>query len=319
MRKVSLGIAALCAVGMATPAFAVYPDRPITVVIGSSAGASTDIGVRTWAPYMEKCLGNGAAIVPVNMQGAGGQVAFAHMATQPNDGYTLGLFLLPNFAVALATKQNLPYTADSFEYFSNYYTNSSTFSVKKESSIQNLEQYLDQARKEKVNLGIVALDSEDIFLVRDLEKADPSLKFELIPLGGGPQVIQALLGGTVDVALISISNSAPAREQLRSLAVASAKRVESQLPGVPTFKELGFDTVQRSAHVIGGPKGIPAEAREKLTKCFAEVATNPDFVAEATKRGLLVEPMTQQEATDEIMRVTKDVKARWEADPWIKQ
>ena len=63
-----------------TPAAAEYPERPITFINPNSAGGGTDVGVRTWAPYVEKCLGNGATFVVTAMPGATGAIGMTEAA-----------------------------------------------------------------------------------------------------------------------------------------------------------------------------------------------------------------------------------------------
>ena len=64
----------LCALMLAAlPAAAAdYPNKPITAYIPLSAGGTSDVFVRTIAPYMEKFLGK--PLVLVNKPGSGGAV-----------------------------------------------------------------------------------------------------------------------------------------------------------------------------------------------------------------------------------------------------
>ena len=67
MGKMWLALAAAFSAGvLALPAAAAYPDHPITFINPNSAGGGTDVGVRTWVPYVEKCLGDGATFVIIS-------------------------------------------------------------------------------------------------------------------------------------------------------------------------------------------------------------------------------------------------------------
>ncbi|MCB1835601.1 MAG: tripartite tricarboxylate transporter substrate binding protein, partial [Geminicoccaceae bacterium] len=51
---------------VAGAAMAEYPEKPIEVVVGFSAGGGTDVMARTAAPFIEKYLGEGASLVVKN-------------------------------------------------------------------------------------------------------------------------------------------------------------------------------------------------------------------------------------------------------------
>ena len=54
----------------ATAAFAEYPEKPVEVIVGYSAGGGTDVMARTVAQFLEQELGDGASVVVKNMPGA---------------------------------------------------------------------------------------------------------------------------------------------------------------------------------------------------------------------------------------------------------
>ena len=88
----------LCALMLSVlPAAAAdYPNKPITAYIPLSAGGTSDVFVRTIAPYMEKYLGK--SLVLVNKPGSGGAVAISTLAKAKPDGYTFSWANLPTLA-----------------------------------------------------------------------------------------------------------------------------------------------------------------------------------------------------------------------------
>ena len=64
-----------------------YPERPINLLVGFSAGGSMDLSARALAASAEKVLGQ--PIVIENKQGGTGMVALVAMLAQKPDGYTL--------------------------------------------------------------------------------------------------------------------------------------------------------------------------------------------------------------------------------------
>ena len=88
--KISLTFlgAAVVALAAAAPALAEYPERPVTLLVPFTAGGGSDMGARTYEPYLEECLGQDVVIV--NKPGAGGELGFAELAQTTPDGYTIG-------------------------------------------------------------------------------------------------------------------------------------------------------------------------------------------------------------------------------------
>lgn len=79
----------------AGPALAEYPEEPIVVAVQSGPGGLVEIGVRTAAPSLERCLGGDASIVVLNKPGANGDLAYSYLTQAAPDGYTLGIVNVP--------------------------------------------------------------------------------------------------------------------------------------------------------------------------------------------------------------------------------
>src|ERR1700687_3907083 len=89
MKVVCATLVALAALLLAAPAVAQtgYPDRPIRIIVGFTAGSATDITARLFAQKL-----NEAWKVPVtveNIPGAGGSVGGERGAKSAPDGSTL--------------------------------------------------------------------------------------------------------------------------------------------------------------------------------------------------------------------------------------
>ncbi|MFO7568774.1 MAG: tripartite tricarboxylate transporter substrate-binding protein, partial [Smithellaceae bacterium] len=76
-----------CVGGTGTRAFADFPDRPITLLVGFSAGGSLDLSARALARSAEKILGQ--PVVVENKPGGTGTLSLATMLARKPDGYTL--------------------------------------------------------------------------------------------------------------------------------------------------------------------------------------------------------------------------------------
>src|SRR5438094_8466789 len=73
----------------ATPTFAAYPDRPITLIVPWGAGGGTDATARIIGVLLEKELGQPVNVV--NRTGGSGVVGHSAIAQASPDGYTIGI------------------------------------------------------------------------------------------------------------------------------------------------------------------------------------------------------------------------------------
>src|SRR5438105_8891603 len=91
---------------LGVPAFAIYPDRVIKIVVPFAPGGGTDVVARTLAQEMAKELG--ASVIIENKPGAGTILGTQMVAGSEPDGYTL---LMGTFANAVNPSLNakLPY------------------------------------------------------------------------------------------------------------------------------------------------------------------------------------------------------------------
>src|SRR5262245_42146146 len=105
VRAVAAGLLALLSLAGAQ-AQDDYPNRPITLLVGLSAGGITDISARLYAEQVSKTIGK--RIVVENRPGGGGAVAAGAVQTAPPDGYTLIVFSGSQHA-AVPAVQSAPY------------------------------------------------------------------------------------------------------------------------------------------------------------------------------------------------------------------
>jgi tripartite-type tricarboxylate transporter receptor subunit TctC len=90
-----------------TSAQSAYPSRPITIVIGFSAGGTTDIIARLISDELRKGLGQ--PVIIDNKPGAGGNIGADIVAKAKPDGYTLLMGSVGPLAVNASLYKRMPY------------------------------------------------------------------------------------------------------------------------------------------------------------------------------------------------------------------
>lgn len=316
--RIFVGITGIiAALAASTPAKAEYPEKQITVINPYSAGGGTDVGLRTWQPYVERCLGSSAVLIPTAMPGAAAAVGITALWKSAPDGYTVGMANMPNLVTNKFAKPEQP-SFEDFVWLGNIIGVNSTINVQKSSRFKDLKEAVEYIKSSPtpVNIAMGGVGADDHLAGLQMQKL-LGVKVNFIPFGSGAESRNALLGGQVEFAMMSNVESAGFKEEIRPLAVASAERIEL-LPDTPTFREQGVDLIGGSTHVIGMPKGAPEEAVAKWRECIQTAGKDPKFIEDATKRSLSLNVMTGEQTEQFIREQAKVLLELWKSDPWIK-
>lgn len=282
MKKTLIALAAL---GLSvTVALAEYPEKPIEVIVGYSAGGGTDVMARTVAQFLEKELGEGASVVVKNMPGAGGQIGFTEVAAAKPDGYTLGTFNLPA-ALALTHDRKADYDVSSFTYLANFVEDPNTITVAATSPFQSLNDLLTAAKAEPgaITVGLSSLGGNDHFGANMVAVASGA-EFTLVPFKGASMARTAIMGGHVAAGTMTLGQTTSFPNELRVLAVLSNERSPFR-PDVPTAKELGFDVQMSSLRGIVAPAGMDPGLADRLRAALTAANANPDFQTMMAEQG----------------------------------
>jgi len=278
MRKPFATLVLMLAVLTAAAAWAQeYPRQAINMLIDRPPGAGTDVVARAIAPGASKILGQ--EVVPMNKPGAGGAVAVGILATSKADGYTVlahttsSLTVVPHLETVAydPVKDVVPVV-----HFGTFYCG---IIVRADSPYKSFADLIDYARKNpgKASFGIVGVGNAphlDIELVLQQEKVN----MPVIPLGGGPPALTALLGGHVTAVGVGASGWIPSFKagKVRVLATTTEKRI---MPDVPTLSEFGypFQNLSTEYYIISGPKNTPAAVLAKLEAAVRKTMETPEF------------------------------------------
>lgn len=296
-------------------AYAEYPEKPIEVIVGFSAGGGTDVMARTVAPYLEKYLGSGASIVVKNMPGASGQIGITAVAKATPDGYTIGTYNLPGM-MARTLDRKSDYTADSFTYLANVVNDPNVIVTSKKGDLDTFAKLMEAAKAEPgaVTVGMSSLGGDDHFALTKLQNTTGT-EFTIVPFRGSAPARTALMGGHVAMGILNISEVAKFQEQINVLGVALAKRSEFA-PDVPTFKEQGFELINGSMRGFVAPAGLPKDVEAKLLDAFGKLADDAEFLKAMKATANPVEVVVGEDFKALNADILGLAKAVWEKTPW---
>lgn len=302
------GLAATTA--LAQSAASSYPSRPITIIVASGAGGSSDIETRYYAEKLSKVFGQ--PVIVENKAGAGGTVGNTFVASAPPDGYTL-LTTSPTITITPAIRKNAPFhPIKNFEPISLMSRSPTMLVVRNDLPVNSAAEYIDYARKnpDKISFGAAGGIGGYIHLSGEWLHSATKTKAAFVGYQGGPQAMVDLMAGRLDATISSINFLTPyiREKKVKALAVASLQRV-AVFPEIPTISELGIVPKFDSNFWLGylAPKGTPPEIIQKLNAEFVKIAKLPE-----TAERLAANTQTAVGSTvEEFRQVIADEVDRW--------
>jgi tripartite-type tricarboxylate transporter receptor subunit TctC len=275
--------------GLALPAAAQYPNRPVTMLIGYPSGGLVDIVARLVAEGMKPRFTNG--IVVVTRPGAAGSVAVGELTRAAPDGYTF--ILTPHSALVIAPQINdLPYkTPDDYDPFINLVAYYPLIAVRSESKYKTIRELLTDA---KDNPGLIRIGSpgEGTSSHLNLEELmhHAGVKMVHVPYAGWAQSSVSVLGGHIEAVVAQPGEVKPMVEgkRMRALLNFTPKR-HAAFPEVPTAKELGWEVSNGIWYLLMVPKGTPAPVVRYLHDAAKIAIEDPKFGETMNARGIDVD------------------------------
>ncbi len=212
-RRFACAIGASLALGLtpswATPAASTladkWPTQTVRLVVGFPAGSSPDLTARALAEPLAKALGHN--VIVENKVGAGGNIA-ADFVAKSTDGHTLGLMINGNMTIARILNPKVPY--DPLKDLAPISLIGKAplvltvpASAPGVAPGQTAAEWLSQAQKAGDKLSYASPGVGTVaHLGMELLKTKAGIAPVHVPYPGNPQIITAMLGGQVQLALL---------------------------------------------------------------------------------------------------------------------
>jgi len=255
-----------------------YPERPIRVIVPTTAGSVPDVVARAVGEQLATLLGQ--PVVMENRPGAGGAIGLNAVSKSPADGYTLGVLSLPYVVAADLLPQRpfdierdlLPVAMMNWNY--------AILVVRADAPFRTVDDLVSAARKHP---GQIKYSSQGNgtpgHLAMKLLEQQTGTAFVHVPYKGGPAAVTALLAGEVDVHAggLAALGQQIATHALRPLATLAPERLAA-LPDVPTMRELGYQSAELSDwQGLVAPSGTSPEIVAQLASAVAKAVAMPEL------------------------------------------
>jgi tripartite-type tricarboxylate transporter receptor subunit TctC len=283
------GAAGATSLGIGRAHAAGYPEHPIKITVPFAPAGPTDIMARILATHLGDAL-SGTVIVE-NRAGAGGNIGIGIAARAEPDGYAL-LVTSSAYVVNPSLYAKIPYDPyKDFAPIAELATSPNVILVDPKLGINSLADLIARARKNPNELNYASPGiGTTPHLSGELLKIVAGIEITHVPFSGAGPAIQALLGGTTQVAVVALPPARPQIEsgRLKALAVTGARRW-FDLPDVPTMVELGYkDFISDTFQGFLAPAKTPPSIVELLSAKSIEILKTPKIAEQLRNDGFEV-------------------------------
>jgi tripartite-type tricarboxylate transporter receptor subunit TctC len=298
-----------------------FEGKTARFIVGFTAGGGYDAYTRAIARHMGKHIPGNPVLVVDNMPGAGSMISANHTfkAAKP-DGLTIGHFIGGLFLQQLLGKPGIEFDSLKFEYVGVPAQDNFMIGVHKSTGITDVEKWI--ASKQVIKFGGVATGSGSDDVPHVL-KATLGLPLQLVSgYKGTADVRMAFNSGEVaGIANSWESSKSTWRKELDSgdkkIILQATVKPHPEFPKVPMALDLAkSDEAKRLiltvANVHGAtvrpyalPPGTPKDRVEILRKAFTDTMKDPEFLAEAKKANLDINPETGAELEQNVKNIFK--------------
>ena len=252
-----------------------YPSATVRLICWSSAGSPLDVMMRQLGKQFGEILGQ--TFVVENRPGGEGAAAMAFVTNKPADGYYI-LSTTSSMSFAMSTK-DINFTPADFIVLPALQSEPSAIAVRADSRFKTMKEFMDfiHDHPDQVSVGGFSSAGFHQYVFYRLQQ-EGHFKSIWVPFKGGQDAALNLMGGHIDVAIMTPSSALAQIKSgdIRLLGISSAERNE-YFPNVPTFKEQGYNVVASIWRGVMVKAGTPKDVVDTLMSAIEKMKKSKEW------------------------------------------
>ncbi|MGY6269789.1 tripartite tricarboxylate transporter substrate binding protein [Achromobacter denitrificans] len=312
LRAGAVGLAWMCAAASAH-AQGAYPAQPVRIVVGYSAGGTTDILARALGEQLSKELKQ--PVIIENKAGAAGNIAAASVQQSAPDGYTLFMATVSSHGINPAVyKKSLGYDpVGGFAPVSMVASIPLVLVSNPNLPVKSVADLIELARSKPGDLNYSSSgNGSPVHVAGAMFASEAQVRIQHVPYRGGAQANASVMSGETQFSFATLPAALPQVKagSLRALAVTTRNR-SAELPDVPTVAETPAfkDYEINTWNALMAPRGTPDAVIEVLNKAVARALAVPALATRFKGEGATPGASTPAE----LGRFVDGELARWAA------
>ena len=281
--------------GVKTATAEEYPSKPIEMIIGFKPGGFSDAMARKLSEPLTESLGQ--PIVHTYMGGAGGSIAATAVNERPADGYSLVVATSLTFGFN-PLQGEVTYTKDDFDFLLTMARFETSFVSLADKPWTDLPSMFEHAKSTGMPLKFGSLGPADRLQIAAIMKKT-GVTIIPLPIKGGANMMQSILGGHVDFGLSGGPHVQFVKSGEMIVLAASGAEPLNATPDAPTMASLGYPAVSYNS-VIAAPRGLSADVKAKLESALLDAANSDGFQELVQGRFVGITPMGSDDTAASI-------------------
>ena len=300
-RRKLTALALVACAPLAVLAQGAYPTKPITLVVPTAAGGTTDLSARMLAQGLTPVIGQ--SVVVDNKGGGNGNIAASIVKRAEADGYTLFLQYSGYHVISPHLTKVAQWSQSDFQPVANVISAPQIIVVRDGLPVKTLAELITYAKANPGKLNYASSGNGSLQHVTGaMLEQQGGVKMVHVPYKGTGPALQDLLGGQVDLTFGTAPPFMPHIQsgKLRVLAVTGKERLPS-LPDVPTTAEAGYPGVNATSWFgLFAPAATPKAVIDKLAADTRTVVQSAAFKQKAQEQGATADYLGPQQMADRV-------------------